>query len=248
MPAMVSDITSLIAQGQQTKPIEHKQNLDAADFQKLFLEQMTHQDPLAPMEQKDMMAQLAQLMELSRNNETNELLKSMKGMEQVRNRLDSAALLGKQVLADATQVELKGSQGEIHYMLPNNDTGQVSVDIYKDGKLVQRFGYNGGAHFETEAQKQATLGMLTQGVHTIPWNGQSLTEAKATDGTYNVVVRAADQVGMPIQNASAAVAGYVKRVALSGDAITFKVGSTPGSTGDDSITIKPEQIYQILPD
>ena len=245
---MVSDISGLIAQGQQTKPIEHKQNLDAADFQKLFLEQITHQDPLAPMEQKDMMAQLAQLMEMSRNNETNELLKSMKGMDQVRSRLDSATMLGKQVMADSSVVELKDQKGEIHYNLPNDNTGQVTVDVYQAGHLVQRFAYNGGAHFTDEAQRQATLGMLQEGVHTIPWKGETLTDQRAADGNYNIVVRAVDKMGMPMQNANAAVTGTVKGVGLSGDHITFRVD--PGEAGRPApqIVIKPEQIYSILPD
>ncbi len=245
---MVSDISALVAYGQQTKPIEHKQNLDAADFQKLFLEQITHQDPLAPMEQKDMMAQLAQLMEMSRNNETNELLKSMQGMDQVRSRLDSASMLGKQVMADSSKVELKDQRGDIHYNLPNDNAGQLTVDVYKAGHLVQRFAYDSGAHFTDEAQRQATASMLTEGVHTIPWNGQTLGDKPASDGNYDIVVRAADRVGMAIENAGAAVTGVVRGVGLSGDHVTFRVD--PGHAGQPGpqIVIKPEQIYSILPD
>jgi flagellar basal-body rod modification protein FlgD len=51
--------------------------MDATDFLKLLTAQMTMQDPTAPVDNKDMLAQMAQFTSLSTSSEMNSTLKAI---------------------------------------------------------------------------------------------------------------------------------------------------------------------------
>ena len=65
-----------------------------ADFLRLLTEQLRHQDPLNPMEDKDMMAQLAQFSSLEESQKMNATLNRLTAGDQMA---QGAAFLGKQV-------------------------------------------------------------------------------------------------------------------------------------------------------
>ena len=65
-----------------------------ADFLRLLTEQLRHQDPLKPMEDKDMMAQLAQFSALEETQKMNATLNRLTAGDQMA---QGAAFLGKQV-------------------------------------------------------------------------------------------------------------------------------------------------------
>jgi flagellar basal-body rod modification protein FlgD len=69
--------------------------LGAQDFIKLLTAQLTQQDPTAPVDNKEMVAQMAQFSSLSATTESNETLKTIAG------KLD--AILAAQSLASGTQ-------------------------------------------------------------------------------------------------------------------------------------------------
>lgn len=52
-------------------------SMDATDFLKLLTAQMQMQDPTAPVDNKDMLAQMAQFSSLSTNTEMNSTLKAI---------------------------------------------------------------------------------------------------------------------------------------------------------------------------
>lgn len=87
--------------------------VNQADYLKLFMQELTYQDPLKPVDNREFMAQMAQFSSLQEARTTNEHLTQLLGMN---SGTQSLALLGK-------KVRVKNIEGE----------GQVSkVEFYED--------------------------------------------------------------------------------------------------------------------
>lgn len=87
--------------------------VNQADYLKLFMQELTYQDPLKPVDNREFMAQMAQFSSLQEARTTNEHLTQLLGMT---SGTQSLALLGK-------KVRVKNIEGE----------GQVSkVEFYED--------------------------------------------------------------------------------------------------------------------
>lgn len=87
--------------------------VNQADYLKLFMQELTYQDPLKPVDNREFMAQMAQFSSLQEARTTNEHLTQLLGMT---SGTQSLSLLGK-------KVRVKNIEGE----------GQVSkVEFYED--------------------------------------------------------------------------------------------------------------------
>ncbi|MGL6029518.1 MAG: flagellar hook assembly protein FlgD [Legionella sp.] len=74
--------------------------VDQADYLKLFMQELTYQDPLKPVDNREFMAQMAQFSALQEIKTTNQHLTQLLGMT---SGTQSLSLLGKTVtLKDAT--------------------------------------------------------------------------------------------------------------------------------------------------
>lgn len=76
-----------------TDPIQST-GINQADYLKLFMQELTYQDPLQPIDNKEFMAQMAQFSALQEARTTNEHLKLLLGMTSGN---QSLGLLGKTV-------------------------------------------------------------------------------------------------------------------------------------------------------
>lgn len=95
-----------------TEPV-NPTGINQADYLKLFMQELTYQDPLKPVDNREFMAQMAQFSSLQEARSTNEHLTQLLGMTSGN---QSLSLLGK-------MVRLKNSEGE----------GKVSkVEFYED--------------------------------------------------------------------------------------------------------------------
>lgn len=74
--------------------------VNQADYMKLFMQELTYQDPLKPVDNREFMAQMAQFSALQQTQEMNDSLKGLTGMASGNQAL---MLLGK-------TVKLKGSE------------------------------------------------------------------------------------------------------------------------------------------
>lgn len=68
--------------------------VDQADYLKLFMQELTYQDPLKPIDNREFMAQMAQFSALQETRSTNEYLSQLLGMNSAS---QSLSLLGKKV-------------------------------------------------------------------------------------------------------------------------------------------------------
>ena len=103
--------------------------INQTDYLKLFMQELTYQDPLKPIDNRDFMAQMAQfaaLQEAQATNNTLGILTSMTSSNQ------SLTLLGKKVTINSSEQE--GSVSKIEF--PANAEPIIHVQI-KGGENLQ---------------------------------------------------------------------------------------------------------------
>jgi len=113
-----------------TDAIEPTNNasINQTDYLKLFMQELTYQDPLKPVDNKEFMAQMAQFSNLQVAQESQELLSQLLGMTSASQALN---LIGK-------EVRIKTSE----------DTGHVSKIIFSDNNPPQLAVIMKGANIE----------------------------------------------------------------------------------------------------
>lgn len=87
-----------------TDPINptNNTNVSQADYMKLFMQELTYQDPLKPIDNREFMAQMAQFSALQTTQETNQYLDMLTGMMSAN---QSLMMLGKTVKIEGFEEE-----------------------------------------------------------------------------------------------------------------------------------------------
>lgn len=73
--------------------------INQTDYLKLFMQELTYQDPLKPVDNREFMAQMAQFSSLQEARATNDKLDSLDGMTSAN---QAITLLGKRVKVDGS--------------------------------------------------------------------------------------------------------------------------------------------------
>ena len=111
-----------------TSPLTFNQ----ADYLKLLMQELTYQDPLKPLDNREFMTQLAQFSLLSQVQEGNETVNVLKTLTQQQQAL---GLLGKQVtLKDKAEQFTEGTV----YKIAFNAMGDAQLMIEANGQLIKR--------------------------------------------------------------------------------------------------------------
>ncbi|MDB4838128.1 flagellar biosynthesis protein FlgD, partial [Marinomonas sp.] len=124
------------------KPEVQKKDETLADqnvFLKLYIEQLKAQDPTAPQDSNDMVAQMSQFSSLERLTGISGHLESMSTSLTSNQALTASTLVGKSILADGSQVALtEGGEGvQLKTDIPA-DSLEATLKIYNsDNNLVR---------------------------------------------------------------------------------------------------------------
>ncbi len=173
------------------------QGLGQDAFMKLLVAQISHQDPLKPMDDTAFVSQLAQFSALEQSMGTNKRLDFLATQNQGIANTDVASLVGKSVTVKGSSLTLDGGgfSQPVHFTLGDNaDKCTVSI---KDasGKTVRTMQV--GAH-------QA-------GLVNVAWDGRDQNGMSQPAGTYTVSVDARNAAGAPV-DASQETTGILKSV------------------------------------
>ena len=166
-------------------------------FLKMFLAQVTNQDPLNPMDNTEFTAQLATFSQLEQLTNISEAMEGIGRMEDAIQQNTIMSYIGRDVTISGNKVPVTGgSAGTVSYTLEH--TGDARVVITNAGGVAVR----------TEE-----LGFLTQGRHGFVWDGKDMWGEAVPDGTYTVTVMAYEHAtGDPITvsdlTVSALATGY----------------------------------------
>lgn len=142
-------------------------------FLHLLVTQLQHQDPLKPMEAKELTAQLAQFSLLEQAIDTNQALKTLSLYEASANNARAAGLIGKEIQGSCNGLVLgETGSSSIYFTLPV-PTLETRINIYdSSGRLVQSL--NAGAK--------------AAGSHSLVWDGKDSLGRQMAYGTYHVEV------------------------------------------------------------
>lgn len=153
--------------------------LDKNAFLKLLTHQLSNQDPLDPMDQKKFAADLAQFSQLEQLANINSKLEGANDGKMDQLKFHGASFLGKEVVTQGTSLFLDedGQNIDIPFSLPH-DAKEVMLRVF-DNKN----------NMIAEIKKQN----LSQGSHSLHWDGLSLDNTPAIKGEYRVDVTAWDQ-------------------------------------------------------
>jgi flagellar basal-body rod modification protein FlgD len=159
-----------------TESDETSAGLGQDAFLKMFLAQVTNQDPLNPMDNTEFTAQLATFSQLEQLTQIAESMEGIGRMEAAIERNTVLSYIGRDVTIAGNKVPVtNGSTGSISYTMEK--TGDVRVIITNDK----------GVTVATEE-----LGFLTEGRHTYVWKGTDMWGEVVDDGTYKVTFAAYD--------------------------------------------------------
>lgn len=127
-----------INQAKQNQELGAKQTLGQEDFLKLMTTQLQNQDPFAPMENGDFIAQMAQFSTVSGIKDVNESLSGLAGEYEKARIATAASLLGHSVLLPGNIVR-PDENGEIHGVLDLPQASSYTTINFSDpvtGELV----------------------------------------------------------------------------------------------------------------
>jgi flagellar basal-body rod modification protein FlgD len=143
-------------------------------FLTLLVSQLQNQDPLNPLDNAEITSQLAQLSTVTGVNKINDTLTTLSTSLNANQYMQSAGLVGHDIVVAGNQVQVADGAGRLGYAL-KADADTVTVTI-KDaaGAVVRTIDAGGGK----------------ADVHFVDWDGKDNSGKAVTDGTYTFDVTA----------------------------------------------------------
>ena len=146
-------------------------------FLTLLVSQLQNQDPLNPMDNSQITSQLAQLSTVTGVNQINATLTALSTSLNANQYMQSASLVGHDVVVTGNQVQLTDGAGKLGYALTAS-ADDVTVSI-KDGA--------------GNVVRTIDAGPGTADVHFVDWDGKDNSGKAVADGTYTFDVTATSQ-------------------------------------------------------
>jgi flagellar basal-body rod modification protein FlgD len=174
-------------------------------FLKMFMAQMTNQNPLDPMDNTQFTAQLAQFSSLEQLTQINTNLKGLSSLTDAVNQTQALNYLGKDVTVSGKQLTINnGVPGTSSFSLANSATVKISF-ADSAGKVVAT----------------RNLGTMAAGDQSYTWDGMKDTGTAAADGAYTVTITATDGDGGTIKVTNQANTGKVTGFKKASDGTTY---------------------------
>jgi flagellar basal-body rod modification protein FlgD len=205
------------AQGGQSAAIKTGKD----QFLELLVAQISHQDPMNPMDDKDLVTQLAQFTGVEQAIETNSRLAALQTAVTGQTHTALTNVIGKYVIADGSVVHLDGSGAPetIGFNL-NASAERVRVSIVDGaGRIVNAM----------------DLGQTGAGNQNVTWDGRGAHGQALPPGDYRVRIDAVDEHDNRVV-AETKVAGIVSGLAFTPTGPEIRVGGA---------VVRPSEIIEI---
>jgi flagellar basal-body rod modification protein FlgD len=190
-------------------PANPKGDMGSQDtFMKLLVAELKYQDPMDPLQNRDMVAQLATLSSVQKLTGIDDKLGGMQQSSLRDSSLQSAGLIGKTVTAKTNRLTLSSIGDSAGGFRLANDAKSVKVSVLdSQGNTV----------------KSVDLGTLKQGQCSFSWDGKGINGQRVAPGNYTFQIDAADAAGAPVV-ASTEVSGLVSEVAYTNGTPEIVIG------------------------
>lgn len=146
-------------------------------FLTLLVSQLQNQDPLNPMDNSQITSQLAQLSTVTGVNKINDTLASLSSSLDANQYMQSASLVGHDIVVTGNQVQVSDGTGRMAYAL-KGDADTVTISIKDAAGTVVR---------------TIDAGAGKADVHFVDWDGKDNAGKSVADGTYTFDVTATAQ-------------------------------------------------------
>lgn len=198
-----------------------KNTLGKDDFLKLLTTQMQHQDPLAPMDNTQFVAQLAQYSSVEQLQNVGSRLDTLLVAAATTNQLGATALVGKQILYRTDQVQLtSGAPAQLQVSLDDASDATALLVTDASGRVV----------------RSLDLGGREAGPFTFTWDGRDGAGNLLPGGTYAVTVAATRTDGTAVKGET--------RVRATVTGVSFEGGAPQLLAG--AATIKMSDVVELL--
>jgi flagellar basal-body rod modification protein FlgD len=154
--------------------------MDQDSFLTILLAQLTHQDPLNPMEDTDMTSQLAQFSSLEQLTSINDGISTLNDTMSQSDILTAVSFIGKEIKAEGYKVSLnEGNASTIYYGF-GETVSSIRMNIYdEEGAII----------------RTVELGSKEAGTYQYTWNGKDENGNVLADGQYGVGIIGEDLSG-----------------------------------------------------
>jgi flagellar basal-body rod modification protein FlgD len=179
MSSALSGLSPINNVGLTTATATGSNKLGKDEFLKLLVAQLANQDPLAPTDNQQYIAQLAQFSSVEQAEGTNSRLDSLLMAQASGNQQSASNFIGKDVVYNTDQVSLGPSGGNIVGNLAGAAKSLTITITDAKGKVV-----------DTIEREQVNAGNLV-----VPWSGRNKDGVQLPEGSYTVKIEAKDARG-----------------------------------------------------
>lgn len=177
-------------------------------FLRMLTTQMTHQNPLSPMDTHEFTAQLVQFSQVEQLMNMSQSVDKSLDVQQSGNLLSAAQMVGRDIRARTSSVRLESGQAEISYEL--TAARQAATLVITD------------AAGNTVLQKALPA---AAGSHSFTWDGRDQNGLRRADGLYSVKLVTQDNSG---QSEQVPVTGNVRVLGVRREATGVAVVTDAG--------------------
>lgn len=199
---------------EKAPPTKVKNALGKDDFMKLLMAQLTHQDPLNPMDHKEFSGQLAQFGSLEQLQNIQKGIEGLQGGVGDEAKLSALSMIGKKIQTVGNEVQLvQGQAVSLKYQAKDGIT-PVKAAIYGDngGKLIREISIDG--------RKENAE---------IVWDGKDTEGKDMPPGQYTFRVQGIDKKGQSSEMGTE-LSGRVTGVDMEGKDTMLLVQTPGGNT------------------
>lgn len=206
---MITTVAPAATGSSAANQMKQSTGMNKDDFLKLFVTQLKNQDPLNPQSGTEFIGQLAQLTQVEQAYNTNTNLQNMLNQSSNNATLAAVSLIGKQVEAPGSQVNLQsGTPAAINFNLAQ-DAAEVTVSVQDaNGTVV----------------KTLAAGGKGAGAGSVIWDGTNNAGTQAAPGAYSFSINAKTSGGSSVASTSV-IRGKVDGLDMSGANPVLSLGN-----------------------
>lgn len=194
-------------------------------FLKMFMAQVTNQDPMNPMDNTEFTAQLATFSQLEQLQEINDSMSNMDDLVTATERNTAIGYLGNNVTAQGNLIPVvNGEAGKYTFNLANSANVEAVITD-ASGTVVANIG----------------LGALSAGNNEYTWDCTDNSGNTVDDGAYTISITATTSDGTDVEILDQTVTAMVTGITTDEDGVTYLLMGDAALAAENAIAVQTVQ-------